>query len=102
MALVAGIVLLLCYGQNRRLMVMGHGMPCPYDGDWRYYSAWPRQPHGGAAGGGCPPTPYLLWKIPSWRARIITLAIIGAVAGALYCISAAIAANPQFNLVAHY
>jgi hypothetical protein len=47
--------------------------------------------------------PYLLWKIPSWRARIITIAIIGAVAGALYLyLPLRFAAQPQFNLVAHY
>jgi hypothetical protein len=47
--------------------------------------------------------PYLLWKIPTWRARIITLVIIGGVAGALYLyLPLRFAAHPQFNLVAQY
>jgi transmembrane protein TMEM260 (protein O-mannosyltransferase) len=47
--------------------------------------------------------PYLLWKIPSWRARIMALVIIGGVAGALYLyLPLRFAAQPQFNLVAQY
>ncbi|MEO8607195.1 MAG: DUF2723 domain-containing protein [Chloroflexota bacterium] len=47
--------------------------------------------------------PYILWKIPTWRARIVTLVIIGGVAGTLYLyLPLRFAANPQFNLVARY
>jgi hypothetical protein len=46
--------------------------------------------------------PYILWKIPTWRARII-LVIIGGVAGSLYLyLPLRFAANPQFNLIGQY
>lgn len=47
--------------------------------------------------------PYVLWKTPTWRARIITLGIMGMVAGMLYLyLPLRFAAQPQFNLVAGY
>jgi hypothetical protein len=47
--------------------------------------------------------PFVLWKTPTWRARIIMLGITGGVAGILYLyLPLRFAAQPQFNLVAHY
>ncbi|MBZ0286541.1 MAG: DUF2723 domain-containing protein [Anaerolineae bacterium] len=47
--------------------------------------------------------PYLLWKTPAWRTRITFLLIIAIAAGTLYLyLPLRFAAQPQFNLVAHY
>jgi hypothetical protein len=47
--------------------------------------------------------PYLLWKIPAWRTRFIFVAIMGLTAGILYLyLPLRFAAQPDFNLVAHY